>query len=63
MRNAGTLAKERYQRNLDELSRIDAEVTRLDGEIEAIDGAIAVGADGVTTDTMRMYRGHWPLRP
>lgn len=23
----------------------------------------AVGADGVTTDTMRMYRGRWPLRP
>lgn len=23
----------------------------------------AVGADGVTTDTMRAYRGRWPLRP
>lgn len=49
-----------HQRNLDELSRIDAEVTRLDGEIEAIDGAIAKlsAMRGTSTETMKWQAEH-----
>ena len=49
-----------HQRNLDELSRIDAEVTRLDGEIEAIDGAIAKlsAMRGTSAETMKWQAEH-----